>query len=850
MKQAFSVAACLLSVGIFFTDHTYAAAPFIGLNQTPPHQSIAEQLGWITSSDNHCGGYYLEEPFLYPVKVDKSSLVAITGHQGLYAQRGVSNLVGGVTINRFGQQITANKAYLYRDPHSFKLTAIDMIGDVHLREPNTLIIGKKGYYNFKSKSKSLINVLYRTTLNGKQVAGPNEVPETDREKKRKITALTAWGKAYEISQSEPEVYELSKASFTTCPPMSPAWRVKASHIHLDKSSGRGYATNARIFVKQIPIFYTPYLNFPLDNRRKTGFLLPTYGGNSQSGPSLFLPFYWNVAPNYDTTITPAFLLKRGVQVSNKFRYLTSSSSGLLDISLLPRDQFFSDFQTDTKENPPVVITQPANVTNAEVQRLLNASTTRKSLTWRDKSRFNEHWSSQVDFKYVGDDYFMRDFGNVNQITQNQLLQEGDLFFKSQHWDFTGRLQTFQTLHPFNEQQVLNQYRRFPQLVLNGDYPEEPLGLEYFINTEVSHFDIINTPGTQTNVPIGNRMHAQPGVSLPLSWPYFYFSPRAQLALTEYSLYQTNDTGTPTVIRRGIPIFDLATGLSLTRDTHLLSGDYKQTLEPQIYYTYIPYQQQSNIPLFDTTQSTLVYDQVFSYNRFTGIDRIGDANQVGLGVTTRFIDPTSGLEKIRLGVGEIAYFANRIVTLCNNTSCSDNPLSHGNIQRFSPISGLLDYHVNAAWKFGVSGLWDPVQKQIDLATLGWSYTGDAAHVLNIVYTYARSGDWTLTTTAARDNLKVTDFSFAWPVPLIHDLSAVGRWSQNWNQEHLQNLLYGLQYDTCCWAVRLVGGKAFKNLDTADHDKPIFDNEFYIQFSLKGLGEIGSGTSQGLLSTITG
>src|SRR5579862_1553267 len=170
--------------------------------------TTAEQLGWVASTDNHCGGYYLEEPFLYPVKVDKSSAVEITGHHGLFSQRGISNLVGGVTINRFGQQITADQAYLYRDPETFKLTAINMIGDVHLREPNTLIVGKKGYYNFKSKNKSLIDVLYRTTLNGRQVAGPKVVAQEDREKKRKITTLTAWGKAYEISQSEPRVYEL------------------------------------------------------------------------------------------------------------------------------------------------------------------------------------------------------------------------------------------------------------------------------------------------------------------------------------------------------------------------------------------------------------------------------------------------------------------------------------------------------------------------------------------------------------------------------------------------------------------------------------------------------------------
>jgi LPS-assembly protein len=836
-----SMIANFLTLMMLATPHALIAYPL-------QRNMIAEQLGWVPSSENHCGGYYLDDAFQYPVKVDKNDVIAITGHQGLYAQRGVSNLVGGVTINRFGQQITADKALLYRDPETYKLTAIDMIGDVHLREPNTLIVSKKGFYNLKSKSKTLMDVLYRTTLNGRQIAGPKTVSHEAAEKKRKITSLTAWGEAHEISQNEPQVYELSKASFTTCPPINPSWSIHAGHIVLDKNAGRGYATNARLAIRQIPIFYTPYISFPLDNRRKSGFLWPTYGGSSASGPSFFFPFYWNIAPNYDMTITPAALFKRGLQLSDKFRYLTTTSSGFFDVAVLPNDRFFSIFQRDTKKDPPVVPTQPIPVTLAEVNRLLNASPTRRSLIWRDKSRFDEHWSSHIDFNYVSDDYYMRDFGNVNQITQNQLLQEGDIFYKSQNWDFIGRLQTYQTLHPYNEKQVLNQYRRFPQLILNGDYPEQRFGLEYFINSEVTHFDILNTPGTQQNSPIGNRLHAQPGVSLPFVWPYFYITPRAQAALTEYNLYQTNDTGTPTTIRRAVPIFDVASGMTLNRDTQFFHHRFQQTLEPQIYYTYIPYRGQSDIPLFDTTVNELSYDQIFNYNRFTGIDRIGDANQIGLGVSTRFIDQETGFEKIRIGAGDIVYFANRIVTLCNDDSCSDNPTSHGNYQRLSPLTGLFEYHVNPAWKFGANAIWDPILKQLGMSTLGLNYKPDEKHILNFVYTYARTGDWTLISTDSKDNLKVTDFSFIWPVPFTHDFSAVGRWSQNWNQRHLQNLLYGLQYDTCCWAVQLVGGRAFRNLDTANNNKPTYNGEFYFQFSLKGLGEAGYGNTP--LSAITG
>jgi LPS-assembly protein len=267
----------------------------------------------------------------------------------------------------------------------------------------------------------------------------------------------------------------------------------------------------------------------------------------------------------------------------------------------------------------------------------------------------------------------------------------------------------------------------------------------------------------------------------------------------------------------------------------------------VYYTYIPSRNQISIPIFDTTVNTLSYDQLFNYNRFSGIDRIGDANQIGVGITTRLIEQQSGLEKVRLGVGEIAYFANRNVTLCNNNTCTDNPQNHSNFQRLSPLSGVLDYHVNPLWKFTANSIWNPVSKQIDNSTLGLHYQPDGVRIINIGYSYVFNGDIQSgsVVNSAQNNLKLTDFSVAWP--LTHDVSMVGRWSEDWNLSRLQNLLGGVQYDTCCWALRMVGGRAFTQLQ---NNTPQYNNEFYIQFALKGLGNIGSGNPTGLLSSING
>lgn len=815
---------------------------------TDTYVSTPASLGWIVDPAYLCGGFYDQPPLSYPVNVQDTNSIEITSDQTLFAQHGTSILEGNVTLTRGTQQMTANKAYLYRNTATGKLSTMDILGEVHLREPNMLAIARKAHYDFTTRYKTLYDVIYRTELNTLRTA--SSPASAASRKGKKITPLSAWGKADRFAQTKPVTYEMVQASFSTCPPINPAWGLKASHIALNKETGRGYATNARLLIKGVPVFYSPYIGFSIDHQRKSGFLWPVFG--TRWGPYFLAPFYWNMAPNYDMTITPGILTKRGFQLTDTFRYLTTLGLGQLTVTALPRDQLFRDFRDDaTARTQAGEYGDPDNPRiQAQLDRLLGDNTTRKAISWRDDLRFNQHWSSHVDFNYAGDDYYLRDFGNnLNEITQNQLLQEGDLYYKGPNWNFTGRLQSYQTLHPLDSPFVDNQYRRFPQLLLSADFPDQPLGLEFFIGNEATHFELLKSPGVQTDSPIGNRLHTQPGISLPIYRPSFFFNPRLQVALTDYNLNQTADTGTPPAIHRAVPIFDIASGVNFSKDLNLFSYAFRQTLEPQVYYTYIPYRDQSDIPVFDTTVNTLTYDQLFTYNRFTGIDRIGDANQIGVGVTTRLIDTETGFEKIKLGAGSIIYFANRLVTLCNNNSCSDNPENHSNYQRLSPISGVLNYNVNPSWGFTANAIWDPIQKQVNNSTLNLNYKSDDAHIVNLGFSFARNGSvgsGIILNTSA-NNLKLTDLSFSWPI--THDINALGRWSQDWSQDHFQNLIYGLQYDTCCWAVRLVGSRTFTNL-SQDTNTPQYDTIYYVQFDLKGLGNIGTGNPNGLLRSITG
>jgi LPS-assembly protein len=276
---------------------------------------------------------------------------------------------------------------------------------------------------------------------------------------------------------------------------------------------------------------------------------------------------------------------------------------------------------------------------------------------------------------------------------------------------------------------------------------------------------------------------------------------------------------------------------------------RQTLEPQLYYTYVPFRNQTQLPVFDTTYNTLTYDQLFTYNRFTGIDRIGDANQLSLGVTTRFIDEQSGYQKASFGIGEILYFANRRVTLCQNGApCTgiNSPDSPENTSTESPISAVLTYNLNPHWNLAANTIWNTNPNQLSNQTLTLQYAAESFRLFNLNYTYVRNGDPQLSENPA-NNLSQTDMSFSWPIS--RDWSAIGRWTEDWNQTRLHNLLYGLQYDTCCWAIRIVAGRTFDSLNGNEYN---YNTEFYIQFALKGLGSFGSGNpgralNNGLISS---
>jgi LPS-assembly protein len=844
----------ILVLSTFLSPQTFAGKSCLDPKITIPvtslaADSVAAQLGWVAdpNASNRCHGYYLEGAFPTTVSVGTNNLLKISSDQTLFAQHGTSTLEGNISVTQNGQEVTGNKAFLYRDPVTGKISAIDILGHVHLREPNTLVVAQSAHMDLVKKTQALQNIAYRTAVYSNSALRPPTPSNEILQAPRKVTQLSAWGQAKQFNKVAPKVFEFSESTYSTCPPDSVIWQVRAKHIELDKNTGRGKATNARLYIKKIPVFYAPYLNFPIDDRRQTGFLFPSFGSSNKFGPYLGTPFYWNLAPNYDTTITPLIMAKRGIQLNDSFRYLSPSSSGLLRFGIIPNDRAFRDFQAAA---PSEFGDITDTTVQANLRRLENASDTRGSFAWQNATHFNEHWSGHVDYNYVTDDNYLRDFGyNLAEVTDNQLLQEADLSYEDIHWNFISRIQQYETLHPVDAQtNAQNQYSRFPQLVLNADYPDQRFNLDYFITNEATRFDIRPTPGSATKYAIGDRLHSQPGVRLPFNLPYLYVTPRAQTWLSTYRLGDTSN-----LISKhqnlSVPVIDIDSQLYLDRSLKFFGFGLRQTLEPRLYYVYIPYRNQSQIPLFDTTANTLTYDQLFMYNRFSGLDRIGDANQISVGITSRFIEDETGFERIRIGVGEIIYFANRNVTLCtiDNPNCTDITMTNNQLRR-SPLAGVLAFQLMPNWSLTGNTIWNTQLNQMDNQNIALQYHRDSLHIINLAYNFVRNGDLQpgLPPNNNGNNLKQIDFSFAWPV--TNNWSAVARFTQSINQAHFQNQLYGLQYDSCCWAVRFIAGKTFTNLDI--YGNPVYDNQIYLQFALRGIGNFGSGDPTQYVSSSIG
>nr|WP_305907156.1 LPS assembly protein LptD [Methylomarinum sp. Ch1-1]MDP4519883.1 LPS assembly protein LptD [Methylomarinum sp. Ch1-1] len=570
----------------------------------------------------------------------------------------------------------------------------------------------------------------------------------------------------------------TEASFTSCRPGNQDWVVHADRLKMNRATGQASAKHAWLEFKGLPVLYTPYISFPLDDRRLSGILPPSFGSTEKNGFDLEVPYYWNIAPNYDATITPRYMTKRGGMLRTQFRYLTEISRGNIGLEYMPYDSLREE--------------------------------SRYSASVQAQSNFGYGVSSNLDLNYVSDDDYFNDLNNALGFSDTRHVRSlADLRYNQSWMSFVARLENYQTIDR-SIPPGARPYQKYPQLQLNLHHEMDDFPLNLAMENQYTYF-------YRSGRVSGQRLNLKPSISFPWQTAGAFFTPKFSLQHTQYAL-EDQLPGRAEDISRTLPIVSVDGGLFFERDFDFGDSSYLHTLEPRAFYLYIPHEDQSDIPLFDTSLYDLNFFSLFRDNRFNGPDRVQDANQVTLALTSRLIDSDSGRERLKLSVGEIFYFRDREVLLRGNTP-ETNSLSN----LIAELSGQLTDHLS----FSSSVQWNPDVNDITRGQGTIRYRNQPEQIINLGYRYRRDNP----------NLEATiiqsDMSFRWP--LYDNWFAVGRWQYSLKFNQTVESFLGLEKESCCWRFRVIGRRFVNNISNSEEAKA--ENGVFVQLELKGLASFG-------------
>ncbi|MFO1419273.1 MAG: LPS assembly protein LptD [Methylotetracoccus sp.] len=601
-------------------------------------------------------------------------------------------------------------------------------------------------------------------------------------------------------------------SYTSCPPGNRDWIMHADKVSIDKNSGRGSGNHAWMEFKGVPFFYTPYISFPVDDRRQTGMLAPSFGYSQVRGFDLTVPYYFNIAPNFDATVWPRLLTERGVLLHGEFRYLTPYNQGRLIAEVLP-----NDWQTHT--------------TRGEAGLLDNA--------W-----LTENFRTHLDLNYVSDTNYLNQLSNqLALIDFNFVRSNATATYTGSNWGVTTGMDYFQTINPL----ITPTGRPYFRLPSVSGYYGDVIGDTGFSYTGAA--ELVNFASEEN--PEGQRFALKPRLQYPIRSAAGFLTPSLSFQLTQYNMsnlvnqsdpnrftYQNNQV-VDSSLTRALPVFSVDSGLFLERDVELGNTPYTHTIEPRLYYVYIPYQNQNNFPVFDSVNYYFDYYQLFRENRFTGSDRLGDANQLTTAVTSRLADQTTGNDRLRATVGEIFYFEPRRVVLPGFTQQS---------ALLSNVVGDFGAALTDRWWLNVVGQWNPYSNQFQRRQVTLNYNDHNNHVVNLTYLYMNQPDNQLYTVDLLDGSARIKIAEGW--------HAIGRWQYSLLDQITLEAFAGLERETCCWRLSVVGRHYINSVTTtgsgtaSNNFKSNANNGVFVQLELKGLTRLGDQLEKLLYRSIRG
>lgn len=769
------------------------------INETYPGEAFFSQYYVDKSSPEaqqrqgkYLSSAYCEGAWVTPIAPDAPTIdpeqatSTITADYGHYNPAGDSYLEGNVVIDQEGRQIRAERVTIDQTQTYAKAE-----GQVQLAQGGLISQSDDINYNLKTQQGDLNNSFF--------------IAEEQH----------AHGRAEKIAKTSNDTLELENATYSTCPPeQKPTWKIQADQIKLNQETGRGETRNTKLYVKDVPVLAVPYFNFPIDDRRTTGILTPTFGFTNDGGLELGMPVYLNLAPQYDATITPRYISDRGAMLDGEFRYLTENyGEGRIWGGYLPSDESYSNKD-------------------------------RKDLHFLHNWQINDQFSTNLEYNYASDKDFFADLdNNPDSKTDLNLRRAWEVNYKNGIPGLKAqfKVEDFQTLDPA----VLDEdrpYARLPQLLVNYK-TGNPLGLQYEFNNDTAYFqkDIRNTENIDTGdeaiyQPSGTRIYNDFSVRYNHFTPWSFFIPQATLRnintfYDQDTIDRINNNQTSSSSENHsivVPQFTLDTGLIFEKD-----GRYLQTLTPRLFYAYSPYENQRNQPNFDSVVASINYDQLFSARRFYGNDRLEDNNFASLGLSYSLFNE-EGLERLRASVGQSFFFEDRRVTLDREADKFDRESHTGPvIQLRSQLNKNVYVNLNSSWMSNGSNAQRDVQVY---------YTGDQGNLYNVGYFYRKD------IPNRQESYDQVVGSFIQPI--ANNWRLVGHAQFDLDNSVAREYLLGVNYESCCWGVSVYGRSYYNDLDDINDPDVKAKRAVMAEVTLKGLGGLSNKLTSLLENRILG
>lgn len=721
-------------------------------NLDAKESASSKQWGQCTNQERPLNSTYSDlSDNLYP------DAIYLEANSGIINRNAVSTLQGKVIIKKNDILFKANNASFNK-----KNSLVTADGDVILKTNNLEFKSQSIRYNLKDNTGTVKQTEY------------------------KVGSQNAHGNSKQVKLINKDELELNQATFSTCPARNPSWYIKSSKIKLNNKAQLGTAKDITFNVGGLPIFYFPSFSFPLNNNRKSGFLSPSL--RVQSDKRISLPYYLNLAPNYDATITTSIHERQGLEIDTEFRYLTQQHQGVLKYDFIPKDKSFNNKRRD--------------YFNVEHHTTISKETT-----------------INLKAEGVSDNNYFNDLSNsLENSSRSSLQRRLEIIHKVPSWEVSAAVEDYQILDTKN-----SPYAKLPEIKLSYKPKTSPKALKLTADLEFINFE-------KENATTGFRSDFKISASKKWGTDAWYIKPTLSIESTLYSLKNTIGDST---LSRTLPTFTLDSGMYFDREITLQKRKgkrkYTQTLEPRFYYSYTPFKDQSNFPIFDTARTDFsATTQLFSENRFTGKDRIGDTNQVTFAVSSRLQDREDGKELLRASIGQVINFSNRKVTLPNSSS---------QLGRRSDLVLELSGRLNENFRISSTILWNHKEKHTSNYELRLNYQDEKKRIANISYRK-------LNTEFNQDDNKLSQFTISTALPINDKWSFVGSYERDIENKRNLETLIGLEYQDCCWKTRIVA-KRYLSSDNVNYENPIF-----LEFELKGLGSLGSGAKREIKEKIYG